>query len=97
MFIIGYLFLAVAETLNIVLTVLVWMVILRAVLSWFSVDYSSTPMRLLIAGTEPLLVRIRRYLPPSKVDLSPLVAVLGLYFADVFLVRSLHGLAESLR
>ena len=93
----GILFLAMVKILDIVLTFMLWMVLLRAVLSWFTIEYKATPMRLLIAITEPLLMRIRRFLPPSTLDFSPLVAVLVLYFADVFLVRNLYGLGERLR
>lgn len=66
-----------------VLRIYVWVIIARALFSWFPVRYG-TPLhsvyRVLIALTEPYVGLFRRYLPMARVggmglDLSPLVAL----------------------
>lgn len=57
-----------------------WVLIIRAVLSWFSQGYN--PMeQVLHQLTEPLLAPIRRIIPPmGGLDLSVMVAIIGLIF-----------------
>lgn len=60
------------------LQLLFWIVIIRALLSWFSQGYN--PMQaILVQLTEPFLAPIRRILPPiGGLDLSVLVLVIGI-------------------
>ncbi len=51
-------------------------IIIRAVISWFSVDPYNPVYRFLILVTEPVLEPIRRILPFTGVDFSPFVAIL---------------------
>jgi len=97
--------LALAKVLNIAIDILMWIIIARAVLSWFQPNpYSrgvlSQLFHLLYLATEPFLFPIRRflsrYLPPMALDFSPLVAILILIFLQQFLVRSLVQLALRL-
>src|SRR3989442_15706767 len=59
-----------------IVSLLTYLIILRALLSWIpSVDYRHPLMSLLIRVTDPILVPVRRLLPPAGgFDLSPLVA-----------------------
>jgi YggT family protein len=68
-----------------VLEIYMWLVILSAVMSWllaFNVvnmrnDFVRSVARTLDALTEPVLMRIRRYMPNlGGVDLSPIVLIL---------------------
>ena len=80
-----------------IVSLLTYLIILRALLSWIpSVDYRHPLMSLLIRVTDPILVPVRRLLPPAGgFDLSPLVAVMLLYLAGgllhQFLVSLLAG------
>ena len=65
MFVIGYLFMAVAKVLNLVLVIFMWIVIARAVLSWVSPDPYNPIVRFIHNVTEPVLYRIRMYIPVS--------------------------------
>ena len=68
---------ALVEILNWLVTILVFAIIGRAILSWFVRDPSHPVMRLLVDITEPILGPIRRALPQSwMIDLSPLIAIL---------------------
>jgi YggT family protein len=80
----------IAKVLSIVLNLYMWLIIIRALVSWFSP---------LIRITEPVLGYIRRILPmrAAGMDLSPIVALLAIIFLQTFLVQSLYGIAMSLR
>jgi YggT family protein len=57
--------------------------IARAFLSWFKINYYHPVARFLIQITEPLLVPLRRYIPPmSGMDFTPIVALLILWLVE---------------
>lgn len=89
---------ALAKVLNIAITILIWIIIARAAVSWFRPNPYNQLVRFLYLATEPFLLPIRRflfrYLPPMGIDLSPLVAILILIFLQRFLVTSLFQLAS---
>ena len=89
MFLLGNLFIALAGILDIVLTALYWLILVRALVSWVNPDPFNPIVQLLHQATEPILEPIRRFLPPSGIDFSPLVAFLVIYAARAFLVKSL--------
>lgn len=94
MFVVSNFFVAVAGVLNLVLTLYLWIVIARAILSWVNPDPRNPIVRFLHNATEPVLYPVRRALPyMGGVDLSPLVVIAGIYFLQIFLVGSLHDLA----
>ena len=73
--------------LSLAFNVLIGLIVLRAVLSWFDPAGRHPIVRGVDRVTEPLLAPIRLVLPPaSGVDFSPLVLILLLY-----LLRSLLG------
>ena len=90
---------AMAGVLQIVLTLYMWIVIARALISWVNPDPHNPIVRFLYNATEPLLYRVRRSLPvfAGSLDLSPLVVVVAIYFLQAFLVQSLRDLAFSIR
>jgi YggT family protein len=51
-------------------------IIIRAILSWFSLNPYNKMYRFLISITEPFLKQIRKYLPRSNVDFSPIIAII---------------------
>ncbi len=89
---------ALASVIDIVLTVYMWIIIARALISWVNPDPYNPIVRFLYQATEPVLYRIRRILPPmGGLDLSPMVAILGIIFLQHFLVPSLYELSLRLR
>ncbi len=55
-------------------------VIVRVVLSWINFNPRNPFVKFLIQITEPVLSKIRQVLPPfGRIDLSPMILILGLY------------------
>jgi len=80
-----------AQMIEFLLTIYIWMIIVRAVLSWVG-PYSRIPIaNYLIQLTDPFLWKIRQLfpLPRMPVDLSPVIAILVLmlirYLVKAFL------------
>jgi YggT family protein len=98
MFIVANFLLAVAKILNIALTLYMFIVIARAVISWVNPDPYNAIVRFLYATTEPVLYSIRRRLPISfgGFDFSPIIVILAIYFVQQFLVNSLIQIAVQL-
>lgn len=99
MFILSNFLFAVAQALNLVLWLYMWIVIGRAVISWVNPDPGNPIVRFLYSATEPLLYRVRRAIPlfAGGIDFSAMIVLIAIYFLQTFLVRSLADLATSLR
>jgi len=98
MFMLSNFLLALAKLINFVLSAYMWIVIARAVISWVNADPYNPIVRFLIQVTDPLLYRIRRFLPPmGGIDLSPMVLILAIIFLQSFLVPTLQQIALTLR
>jgi YggT family protein len=67
------------------------LIVVRALLSWFpSVDYDHPLIEWIVRITDPILLPVRRVLPPlGGLDLSPLVAILLVRFAGYLLMQIL--------
>jgi YggT family protein len=102
MFVLANLLSAIATVLDAALQFYMWMVIIRALLSWVNPDPYNAIVRFLNAATDPVLWRIRRWLGPrilsamGGLDLSPIIVILAIYFLRAFLVQSLGDLALRL-
>ena len=98
MYIFGYLLLAIAKVLDLVLSIYMWIIIARAVLSWVNPDPFNPIVRFIHNVTEPVLYRIRALIPVSfgGIDFSPIVALLGVMFLETFVVKSLMRLSANL-
>lgn len=89
---------AIAKVLDIVLTIFMWVVIARAVLSWVSPDPYNPIVRFIHQVTEPVLYQIRRRIPVSfgGIDFSPILVFLAIIFLQQFVVNSLLKMAQTL-
>ncbi len=98
MFIVANFLNAVAYVLDTVLTIYMYVIIARAILSWVNPDPYNPIVNFLYRATEPVLYRIRRLLPPmSGLDLSPLIVLLAIFFLQKFLVTSIFELVSRLK
>ena len=99
MFIIGNLIHALTAIIHWALTIYMWLIIARAVISWVNPDPYNPVVRFLYQVTEPVLYRVRRFLPIGRmpIDLSPVVVLLAIFFLDAFLVRTLEDIAIRMR
>ncbi len=98
MFILGNFLYSVAHLVEALLTILYWLVIVRALISWVDPDPFNPIVQFLYRTTDPILAPIKKFLPTlGPMDLSPIIAFFILYFLKLFLVSSLVGLATRLR
>ena len=99
MFIIINLFDALATIIHIVLTVYMWLIIIRAILSWVNPDPYNPIVNFLYQVTEPVLYQIRRYLPlrGMAIDISPIIAFVIIIFLDRFLVQTIQDIVLRLK
>ncbi|MBI3127507.1 MAG: YggT family protein [Candidatus Tectomicrobia bacterium] len=98
MFLFGNLIHAVAVLLSYVLTIYIWVIIIRALISWVNPDPYNPIVQILHRVTEPVLAPVRRRLPDfGGLDISPIVVLLIIFFLQSFLVASLMDLARLLR
>jgi len=95
----SFFFNALAQVLNIALTLYMWIIIARALLSWVNPDPYNPIVRFLHSVTEPVLYRVRKAIPMPGMglDLSPILLILVIIFLQTFLVGSLQHAAVSLR
>jgi YggT family protein len=99
MFVIGNFIAAVAGIVDMALTLYMWIIIIRAVLSWVNPDPYNPIVRMLYRVTEPVMALVRRWIPlrGMGIDLSPMIILLAIVFLQSFLVPSLMQLANSFR
>jgi YggT family protein len=99
MFIFSNLLMAVATVVGMLLRVYLWIIIIRAVISWVNPDPYNPIVRFLYAATDPVLYRVRRTVPAlfGGIDFSPILVIAAIYFLEVFLVQSLIDLAQQIR
>jgi YggT family protein len=99
MFIVANLVEITARILDIGLTIYMWIVIVRALLSWVSPDPYNPIVRFLYRVTEPVLRPVRRLIPMGNIgiDISPVIVIVVIYLLQNFVVRSLVELAFRLR
>ena len=98
MFIAGSFVAAIARLIDIVLNAYMWIIVIRALLSWVNPDPSNPIVRFLYQVTEPVLRPIRRRLPTFQLglDLSPMIVILVIMFLQSFLVRVLYRIAYDI-
>ncbi|MDD2465165.1 MAG: YggT family protein [Desulfobulbus sp.] len=98
MFMLGNFLMAIAKLINFALSAYIWIVIARAVLSWVNPDPYNPIVRFLHQVTDPVLMKIRRYVPiMGGLDLSPMLLILAIVFLQSFLVPTLQQLAMTLQ
>ena len=98
MFAVGNLIEALAYILNLALTIYMWLIIARALLSWVNPDPFNPIVQFLYKVTEPVLGWVRQRVPLifGGLDLSPLLVLLAVVFLQRFLVATLFDLARRL-
>jgi YggT family protein len=90
---------AIASTLDFLLTMYWWLIIAGVVVSWVNADPYNPIVRFVRNVTEPVFHQVRKRLPfvvISGIDLSPIVVILLLEVVRRVLVVSLYELANRL-
>jgi len=98
MFMISNFLFALAKLINFVLSAYIWIIIGRAIISWVNPDPYNPIVRFLYEVTEPVLSRVRRFIPAfvGGIDFSPMIVILVIIFLQSFLVPTLQQLAATL-
>ncbi len=98
MFVFGNVILGIAKVLDIVLNIYMWIIIIRALISWVNPDPYNAIVQILTRVTEPVLRPIRKLVPPNKVgiDFSPLIAVLIIIFLQYAVINTLKRIGYSM-
>ena len=98
MFILSNFIDSLATIIDIVLTIYIWILVIRAILSWVNPDPYNPIVRFLYNITEPLMYRVRRILPLQfgGMDLTPMVIIIAIIFLRSFIVPTLRQLAYQI-
>jgi len=94
MFVVGNVLAGFATVLDYALSLYMWVIIGRALISWVNPDPWNPIVQFLDRVTEPVLSPIRRLLGwRMGIDLSPLIAIMAITFLQYAVVQSLKDLA----
>jgi YggT family protein len=99
MFAVGNVVLGIAKVLGVVLNIYLWVIIIRALISWVNPDPYNPIVQFLVRVTEPVLRPLRKLIPAWKLgfDLSPVIAILIIYFLEIAVVDTLVRIGYSMR
>jgi YggT family protein len=97
MFVLSNFITAIARVTDIVLTVYMWIIIARALISWVNPDPYNKIVIFLYRVTEPVLRPIRRIIPRHSlpIDFAPLIVLLIIIFLQSFLVKTMLQMATG--
>ena len=95
MFIAGNILEGIATILDTVLWLYMWVIIIRALVSWVNPDPWNPIVQFLQRATDPVLYQIRKRLGMGNMgfDFSPIIAILLIMFLQIAVVGSLKDLA----
>lgn len=95
MFIAGNVLEGIATILGWILEIYMWVIIIRALISWVNPDPWNPIVQFLQRATDPVLYQIRKRLGMGNMgfDFSPIVAILLIWFLQIAVVGSLKDLA----
>ena len=98
MFIAGNVLEGIATILDTILWIYMWVIIIRALISWVNPDPWNPIVQFLQRVTDPVLYQIRSRLGMGGMgfDFSPIIAILIIMFLQIAVVGSLKDLAVRL-
>ena len=99
MFIVGNFIAALAKIVDMGLTLYMWIIIGRSLISWVNPDPYNPIVQFLYRATEPVMAPIRRWLPLRNmgIDISPIIVIAAIIFLQSFLLKSMMEMAYYLK
>jgi len=98
MFVFANLLNSFAHILQYILTIYMYLIIIRALLTWVNPDPYNPIVRFLYNVTEPVLYQVRKRLPHiGGVDISPIIVILIIWFLQGFVVQSISDIAFRMK
>jgi YggT family protein len=90
---------ALAKIIDMALTLYIWVILGRAIISWVNPDPYNPIVVFLYRVTEPVLSRIRRLIPIRGlgIDVSPIIVIMIIYFLQMFLVKTMIQFTDYIR
>ena len=94
----GELIMVVAQAINLIFTIYIYIVVARAIISWVNPDPYNPIVRFLHNATDPVLNKIRRVVPLQfgGLDFSPILLLFGVFFLQRIVMLLLASLAGAL-
>lgn len=99
MFVVENLIVALAKIIDLALTVYIWIIIARALISWVNPDPYNPIVTFLYRATEPVLAPVRRLIPIKGlgIDIAPIIVIMIIYFLQMFLVKTMIQMTGYIR
>jgi YggT family protein len=99
MFVVENFIVALAKVMDIGLTVYIWLILGRAIISWVNPDPYNKIVIFLYRVTEPVMAPIRRLIPirGMGIDISPIIVIMIIYFLQTFLVKTMIQMTGQIR
>lgn len=96
--ILGYFLIAIAKILGGLLWAYMWVVIIRALLSWVQPNPYNPVVRFINGLVDPVTYRISRIIPTriGMIDLSPIILLVIVIFLREFFVRVIYSTGARL-
>lgn len=97
MFVAGNILQGLAYVLDTVLFLYMWLIIIRALISWVNPDPWNPIVQFLMKATDPVLIVIRRRVGVlGGIDVSPIVAILLIMFLQYAVVQTIRDIGFRL-
>jgi YggT family protein len=99
MFVVENFIVALAKIIDIGLTIYIWLILGRAIISWVNPDPYNPIVTFLYRATEPVMAPIRRLVPIRGlgIDISPIIVIMIIYFLQTFLVKTMIQMTGYIR
>jgi YggT family protein len=99
MFVLGNFIVALAKIIDVILSIYMWIIIARAIISWVNPDPYNQIVQFLYRVTEPVMAPVRRWLPlrGMGIDFSPIIIIFVIIFLQSFLVKTMIEMGANLR
>lgn len=99
MFVLGNFIMALAKIIDMGLTLYMWIIVARTLISWVNPDPYNPIVLFLYRATEPVMAPIRRWLPLRGlgIDISPIIVIAAIIFLQGFLLKSLIEFAYYMK
>lgn len=94
MFVFGNFMTSIAHILDILLEAYLWIIIARAVLSWFRLSPYNPVVRAIYRLVDPVTYRISRIFPTriGMFDMAPFILIILIIFIQRFLIKTLFDI-----
>lgn len=89
---------AIAQILDMVINIYIWVIIIASLITWVQPDPYNPIVQILNRLSEPAYRFVKSLIPTviGGIDLAPIVIILGLQFISLFVIKLLYAFASSL-